>query len=87
MMPQHTSVLSKIQSGKSGTIRELNQASGVSKAQFTVVVCTKKLHIVSGNWCKENKFCGMWIQLYQNPFFLLPEKFNQQNKLSLCIFQ
>ena len=24
---------------------------------------------------------------YQNPFFWLPKKFNQQNKWSLCIFQ
>ena len=38
------------QSGKSGTIRESNQASGVR-----VVLCTKKLHFVGRNWHKENR--------------------------------
>ena len=42
----------------------------------------EKLHFASRNWRKENKFCSMWIH-YWNPFFWLPEKFNQQNKWSL----
>ena len=42
------------QSGKSVTIRESNQASGVR-----VVLCTKKLHFVGRNWHKENKFCSI----------------------------
>ena len=38
----------------------------------------KKLHLVSRNWSKENRFCSFWVQLYQNPLFY------QQIKWSLC---
>ena len=61
-----------LQSGKSGTVRESNQAYGERKTHyvyFFIILCTKKLLFVSRNWHKKNKFCSMWVQPYKNPFF------------------
>ena len=48
------------QSGKSGTIRESNQASGVRNAHYALYYVQKKLHFGSQNWHKENSslVCG-----------------------------
>ena len=46
-------------SGKSGTIREPNQASGVCKVYYGKVLYAKKLHFVSQKRCKENWFSAL----------------------------
>ena len=54
-------------SGKSATNRK------------RVVLCTKKLHFVSRNWCMENKFCIMCVQLVKSIILRLI--------IRICIFQ
>ena len=44
----------KLQSGRPGTIRELNQASGVRTARYMVYYAQKSSNFVSLNWHKEN---------------------------------
>ena len=56
----HKIIGHKIQSGKSGTIRESKQDLGALR----VILYTKKLHFVSQNWRTENYFCSMCVQPY-----------------------
>ena len=49
------------QSGKSGTVRESNQAIGVRKVHRRSII---KVPFFSLNWRKENKRCSMWVHPY-----------------------